>query len=376
MTVVVVSGSNFDTRIAVTNFVSATNAPTVLVDTGFFRVDAPVQGCVVAGSSLYTDGDVTGSLVAVGQYGGGQVLIYDVTDPAAPTVHASFDTGLGAPLTGIGCISFYGQYVVVGELGGPNVVLIDMNSPASVTSVPCLDFADGGVSSIAINGVNGLLAVAAGQYTFDVLNYATPTPVPQPYILPIRPPRAGDLAGPFACDFDGSNIAIGDGAGTTAIFQVADGVLVEQPTAQGGSGLEGITSIAVMSFESVEVAAGNISSPEVTLATFESEGPAPSGGGIWLGENAGNAGGALAFYGWANLFASTNDGLGVTWYNTTNWPTATPFIVAKDANLAVGSVLTLAVAAFPTPPIKLHWPWTMLPPWLAGWLRRLLGIAG
>jgi hypothetical protein len=40
MTVVAVSGSNFDPRIAVTNFISSTNAPTIFVNTGFQRIGA------------------------------------------------------------------------------------------------------------------------------------------------------------------------------------------------------------------------------------------------------------------------------------------------------------------------------------------------
>jgi hypothetical protein len=372
MTVVAVSGSNFDPRIAVTNFISPTNTATIFINTGFQQVGA-FQGCVVAGSSLYTNGDVTGSLVAVGHYGGGQVLIYDVSDPTVPTVQNAYDTGLGS-LTGIGCLSLYGSYLLAGELNGPTIVLIDI-STGQISSLTCPEFADGGISSIAICGVNGLLAVAAGPFGFDLLNYATPA-------APTRQPYLGNIQGPFTCDFDGVNIAIGDGSGTIYVFQVSNGLMPEFPYGQAGSGMNSITSIAVMSGDVVEVAAGNFASPQVSLATFGAgtPGPPPSGS-IFLGAQSGNQGGALAFYGWANLFASTNDGLGVTWYNVSNWPSgaptvvATPFIVAKDANLASASVPTLAIAAFPTPPIRLHWPWILLPAWVQRLLQRILNIS-
>jgi hypothetical protein len=368
MTVVVVSGSNFDARIAVTNFVSATDAPTIFVNTGFPPI-GPYQGCVVAGSSLYTDGDVTGSLVAVGQYGGDQVLIYDVSNPIAPTVQNSFSTGLGAG-TGIGCISLYGNYLIAGELSGPTIVLLDISQTSApiVSSLNCPEFADGGVTSIAICGDNGLMAAAAGPYGFDLLNYANIS-------APTRQGYVGNILGPFVCDFDGSNIAIGDGSGNTWLFPVSNGLFTD-PFGPLATGQQAVTSIAVMSGDSVQVAAGFIGAPEVALVTFESGTPGPPpGNSIFLGQNPGNAGGALRFYGLANLLASTSDGLGVTWYNVMIWPSASPYSVASGANLNPGSAPTLAIAAFPAPirfPFPWPWPW----PWWRfwnGWLRGFLG---
>jgi hypothetical protein len=293
-------------------------------------------------------------------------------------VQNTYDTGLGV-LTGIGCISLYGTYLLVGELSGPTIVLIDISKPPSappVSTLSCPEFSDGGISSIAICGVNGLLAAAAGPYGFDLLNYATPA-------APTRQPYVGDIEGPFTCDFDGVNVAIGDGSGTIFVFQVSNGLLPEFPNGQSESGMNSITSIAVMSGDVVEVAAGNFGAAQVALATFGTgmPGPPPSGS-IFLGERAGNAGGSLAFYGWANLFASTNDGLGVNRYNVSGWPSgaptiiATPFIVAKDANLASASVPTLAIAAFKPPPIRMRWPWILLPAWLQQLLQRILNIPG
>src|SRR5271154_2559557 len=212
MTVAVVTGSNNDPRFAVTNFTPKT--PTTVFVTPGFPIDGPplaFNGCVVACSRLYTDGDQTGSIAVVGQYSGGDVAIYDVSTPAAPVKLSTFDTTLGAPShSGIGAISLYGTSLLVGELAGPNIILIDITNqkaPQIVSSFVDENFSDGGISAIALNGS---IAVAAGTFTADVIDYTKPRHPAWAASFPegLSPPHP---VSPLTCDFDGSSIAVGDG---------------------------------------------------------------------------------------------------------------------------------------------------------------------
>jgi hypothetical protein len=364
MTTVVVTGSNNDFQFAVTDISNAKAPTTVLVNPGFGALEGPPRGptnngCVVACSSLFTDGDISGSLVAVGHFGGSQVAIYDLSDPASPQRQATFDTGLGS----IGALSLCGNNLLVGENNGSGIALLDISkaqSNAIVSTVSDLDFADGGITSIALYGS---LAVVAGVYAFDALDYTNPaSPVIMPYILQ-------SASGPYVCDFDGSTAALGDNNGMVTVFHIQAGIGASV-IGQSSSGLDGITSIAVQSGNAIQVAAGNYATAQVSLITFNSTtGPTPSANSVTVGSGAGDAGGAVAFYGLPNLFANTNNGKGFTWLNTEVWPNTSVVGVAANANLAAASVSTLGIAYFPTV-IRLPWPWRLIP--LPGWLLALL----
>jgi hypothetical protein len=371
MTTVVVNGSNNDFRFAITDFSNAKTPSTVFVNPGFATAGDPTNnGCVVACSSLYTDGDISGSLLAVGQYAGGQVAIYDLSDPALPKRTALFDTGLGE-LTGIGALSLYGNNLLVGEANGPTLVLLDISQPQSsaiISSISAGDFADGGITAVAINGP---LAAVSGVYAFDVVDYTDPTsPQVLPFIIPPPGPGVPLLEGPFTCDYDGGIAALGDSNGNVVVFDVEPGVGASI-IGESSLVLEGITSITVQSGDAIQVVAGNFGSGTVALLTFGGSGTSPPPNTtLTINTSAGDAGGAVAFYGLPNLFASTNNGQGVTWYGTAGWPSTSLVGVAAGANLAPASISTLGIAYFKTPtgggPIR--WPWRLLP----GWLLRLL----
>jgi hypothetical protein len=355
MTVAVATGSNNDSRFAVTNFTPKT--PTTVFVTPGFPDDGPplaFNGCVVACSHLYTDGDQTGSIAVVGQYSGGYVGIYDLTNPAAPALLSMFDTTLGTPHSGIGALSLYGTSLLVGELAGPNIVLIDITNPKAPTILSSFvdeNFSNGGISAIVLNGST---AVASGTYTVDVIDYTSPRNPAWAGSFPLGqgPPHP---VSPLTVDYDGTSIAIGDGGGNVYLYVLDGGFL--NLLGQGSSALQGITSITVMTGDVIQVAIGNYGTPQVELITFDSPSSAPSAS-VMVSNGAGaDPGGPLAFYGFANLFAGTNDGQGVTWFNTMTWPNWPPsgvpkVSVAKNANLAPGVVSTLGVAAFPTPPTR------------------------
>ncbi|MDA4137049.1 MAG: hypothetical protein OK449_08680 [Thaumarchaeota archaeon] len=376
MTVAVVTGSNNDARFAVTDFTLAKPA-TVFVNPGF-PVDGPplaFNGCVVACSRLYTHGDQTGSVAVVGQYSGGYVAIYDVSNPATPAEISTFDTTLGAPNnTGIGAISLYGTNLLVGELAGPNMVLIDITNqkaPKILSTFTDKNFSDGGISAIVLNGST---AVAAGTFSVDVIDYTRPHHPAWAASFPegLSPPHPES---PLTVDYDGESIAVGDGDGNVYLFEFYGGAL--HASGQSSSGLiEGITSIAVMTGEVVQVAVGEVATESVNLITFGS--PSAPIATIEVSNGAGaDPGGPLTFYGLPNLFAGTNDGQGVTWFNTSTWPNWPPagvpkVSVAKKANLAPASVSTLGVAAFPTPsaPRPPHLPRRRGPPAGSGGNKR------
>jgi hypothetical protein len=347
MTLAVVLGSDNDPRFAVTNFPPTGQPSTVFVNPGFPEIDPPPAnpGCVVACSRLLVDGDLTSSLAAVGQYGGGYVAIYDLNDPAAPQQLSKFDTGLGTPHTGIGALSLYGTNLVVGELDGSNIVYIDITNPRSPSIVSTVDFADGGISAIVLNGST---AVVSGSLSVAVVDY---TNARHPHVGAAYPPSQGStfqFLSPTTCDFDGSSVVVADSSGNVYLFEVDDGSLSK--LGQTGSALEGITSITVQTGDITQVAAGNFGEPQVDLISLGDD-PNASGYQLMVGSGPGDAGGAVAFYGFSNLFASTNNGQGITWFNTMSWPnwknSGPPVVrVAKNANLAPASISTLGVANF------------------------------
>jgi hypothetical protein len=136
---------------------------------------------------------------------------------------------------------------------------------------------------------------------------------------------------------------------------------------QSSSGLKGITSIAVESGNFIQVAAGRYSGSEVALVSFGGPFPPPPPvKSVLVGGGPGNAGGAVAFYGLPNLFASTNNNRGITWLNTEVWPNTTVNGVAANANLNSASVSTLGITYFPTP----RWP----RPFPLSWLQALWAL--
>ena len=69
--------------------------------------------------------DASGSLAAIGDFNGSSVRLCDISNPAAPALQGTVNTGL----SGIGAISMDGNHVLVGELNGLRAVLIDASVP-------------------------------------------------------------------------------------------------------------------------------------------------------------------------------------------------------------------------------------------------------
>lgn len=201
----------------------------------------------------------------------------------APALLSTFDTTLGTPNTGIGAISLYGTNLLVGELAGPNIVLIDTTNktaPKIVSSFVDENFSDGGISSIVLNGPT---AVAAGNFNVDVIDYTKPRHPAWAASFPEGLSQPNPVS-PLTCDFDGSSIAVGDGGGNVYLLGFYGGAL-HASYPPSSSGLEGITSITVMTGEVVQVAAGNFGTSFVNLITFGS--PSATNGSVEVSNGAG-----------------------------------------------------------------------------------------
>lgn len=112
MTNVVVAGSNNDNSFAVIAVSSPASPAKALVTPPF------QGGCMV---------DASGQLAVAANYNGGQVAVYDVSNPASPVFQGSVTTTLG----GIGAVSADGTRVLVGDVNGLRAAMIDISNPAS-----------------------------------------------------------------------------------------------------------------------------------------------------------------------------------------------------------------------------------------------------
>ncbi len=261
---VVVSGSEFDNRFLVVDFTDRANPSAVFVNAPWppWPPGSPSSGgCLV---------DCSVTLAAVAHYTGSEVAIYDITNPAAPALKSTFDSGLGSGsgLTGIGAVSLDGTNLLVGELAGPNVVLIDVSDPSSPSVVSMISNTGADQNGITGLAISGSFAVATVTGGFLQIDYTTPTaPVPLGY--------AGNthFQDPLACGFDGTTAAIADGGTTFGpanvyLFQIGNpGPLY---VGQAASPFGGLTSVTVR--ENL-VAASTVGVNSVWVTEIETQSP-------------------------------------------------------------------------------------------------------
>jgi hypothetical protein len=326
---VVVLGS--DNRFAVVDFSLPAGPGTVFVTPPFSG------GCLVGCS---------GTAAAVAGFRGGEVALYDLSNPAAPVLLNVFDTGLNPStrgLTGIGAVSLDGTSLLVGEYDGPTLVLLDVALPpaeAVLSTFTAPDFANGGVKALVLRGNQ---AIVSGNFNFDVIDLTIPArPSIVPYIVGVSSGRV-DFRGPITCDFDGSTAVFGDATGTVYVFQVpAD----DFPAFLGAftTPFEAVTSVAAM----VDyIAAGSLSSGTVFILDMAPGQGGPHSSQIVIGSGQPPLpGGAVKFLGLPVLAASTNNSSGITWVNTLNPLEPSALRVASAASLAPGLRPTLGVTEF------------------------------
>lgn len=154
--------------------------------------------------------DTNDELAAVGNMNGGQVELYDLSDPSAPTKLGSVATGL----FGIAGLSFDGTRVLAGEMNGLRAALVDVADPSAPKLVSLITT---GISSIASIVLAGTRAIAAGPNddTIDIISYANPA-------APTRATFFPNLNGPLVADLDGTRAAVGDqGGASVALVDIA-----------------------------------------------------------------------------------------------------------------------------------------------------------
>jgi WD40 repeat protein len=340
---VAVTGSTTDSRFAVTNFSDAAAPTTVLVQSPF------PTGCVVdcsnnlGNQSVGTLANSTSALAAVGDYTSGTVAIYNLLNPAAPTLQNTFDSGLG----GIGAVAFdaqSGNNLALGASNGSTVVLMNVQTGAvTATAQPEGDLV-GGVYSLALSGSTAFASgVQLGLVMIDFSNLSSPQVGPI-FIAGLNAQgKANYLTGQIACDFDGSTLAVGDGSGNVYTYD-RNG---NYTGAYGGGSANGITSVAVETGDSAQIAAGCIASGSIVLITAPPPNPPVDGQTvqIWSGQGP-NPGGALAFFGLPFLFASSVTGGTVSVLNELVWPSDSVLGVATGVSLAQSLQPTLGATAF------------------------------
>jgi hypothetical protein len=342
---VAVTGSSGDPRFAVTAFSIVGRASTKLMRPPF---ESDPVGCVVACS---------GMLAAVGAYQQTTVWIYDISNPANPTLQIALDSTLGAP-NGIGTLSLDGTNLLIGQWDGPSVVLLDTTTGGVLASGAVEDFS-GGITALALKGKT---AIVSGQDNFDVLNYdsSAGTLTPSPYVGDI------DFSGPVTCDFDGSTAVVGytDGFGLSHLhaFNIVNGALEgEIMPALAAPG--GVTSVTV---SGTQVAAAAIGELSVALLSLNS----PNGGFVNVDNSDGPAGGVPKIYGGSNLAVANNNGVMYLWSGVSAWPSPALFGSATGFGLSTDGFTTVGfteVEQFRPLPI---------PPWMRPLLERIFAKRG
>jgi hypothetical protein len=303
---VVVAGGPNNNTFAVANFTNPGSPTVVQANPGFGG------GCAVAAN---------GNLVAVGNLNGGQVVLFDLTNPAAPMKLGTLST----VLSGIGAIAFDGTRVLVGEMNGIRAVLIDVSNPNSPTILSTLNTGIGSIASIALSGTK---AVASGpnDFTMDIIDYTNPGSPTRQSFNPV-------LGGSLTVDLDGSLAAVGDQNGVTVAV-----VDISGPTVLGtaNSGLGGIFSISIKgSF----VVAGSTNEFVVSLIDFTD----PSSP-VVVSLNPSLGGGCTVVRSNTRLAIGAVNGFIAKLFSVSGNTTAT----LGSANVGVDSIATIAVTDFST----------------------------
>jgi hypothetical protein len=213
---VVVAGSQNDFNFSVTDFTNPAVPTTVTANPGFGG------GCTV---------DCDGTLAAVGDYIGSQVVLYDISNPAAPVKKGTANT----MFSGVSALSVNGTKVLAGELNGNRVALIDASNPASPVILSTFNTA---ISSISSAQLKGSKAVVSGpnDLIFVVLDYTVPANPTQVKFVP----GTGNVffGGSVIADLDGTQAALADaGSGNVYLFDVsgaAPALLGQKNTIQQG----------------------------------------------------------------------------------------------------------------------------------------------
>lgn len=310
---VAVAGSQNDFNFSVIDFTNPAAPNVVTANPGLNG------GCTV---------DCDGTLAAVGDYLGGQVVLYDISNPAAPVKKGNVNT----MFSGISALSVSGTNVLAGELNGDRVALINASNPASPTIVSTFDTA---ISSINSAQLKGSKAVVSGpnNLIFVVLDYSVPASPTQVQFVP----GTGGVffGGSVIADLDGTNAALADaGDGNVYLFDVsgaAPALLGQKDTVQ-----QGVFSISV---SGTTVVAASSNDQQLSLVGFSN--PANPTEGDSLDQL---NGGATVKISGSLLVAGDILGFNVNLFSVAG--TAVTLLGTANSMLAGGSISSVGLTSF------------------------------
>ena len=224
----------------------------------------------------YTGGSAlscSGSMVAVGNRVGGQIALFDISDPANPKqVGQTISSGFG----GVSAIKLNANRILAGELNGSRVLLIDVSNLASFhTGTPLTT----PIASVTSVGLSGSKAVVAGtNETFIDVVTVSGTTLSNP--TPLDPGMGTGLK----VALDMTTVAVGSPTSVNSpvkLFDISGSTAT--PVASATSDLNGIFSIAI---KGMEVVAGSSNSFNVDMIDFSASTPTvtsfnPNIGGGW-----------------------------------------------------------------------------------------------
>ena len=232
------------------------NTPFAVID-----FTSPSSPTIVNPNPGYSGGsaiDCGGTRAAVGNQNGGNIVIYDLSNPASPAKMGSLVT----VLSGIGAIKVDGNRVLVGEMDGSRVVLIDISNPTSPQILSTLNTGIASISSVALSGTK---AVAAGpnNITIAIIDYTDPV---NPTQTSFDPKVASGLPG-LTVDLDGNLAAVGAQTNPQIALVDITGPSILGTANSGLSGVAGAQSLSV-SIKGSQIAVGSSNFQKVALIDF------------------------------------------------------------------------------------------------------------
>lgn len=316
--VAVVAGGN-SPSFAVIDFTDPANASAITVNPG-------------AGLALVVD--CSGKTAAVGSAstGVGQVVTFDISDPAHPNKLGSFTSNF----VQLGAIKFDGMRVLAGDATGPQVVLLDASNPNSLSQIAKLSTGLAAVTSTALGGTRGV-ASGPNSSTIDILSGIPGNPSTASF----NPNNGLGLS----ADLSGTSAVVGSKNGGTVKL-----VNVSTPAVSGSQSttLGSIDSISISG--SIVVVGSNNNNSSMFLVNFATPSSPqlsnaitlPGSGGGWTVVLDGSplqsplkmlAGDLSGFD--VNLFSVTTNSAGT--------PSAT---LLKTVNSGIGSIASACLTSF------------------------------
>jgi hypothetical protein len=236
---VAIAGSQSDNRFAVIDFTNSGNPSSVQIKPPFSG------GCAV---------DCSGTFACVGNTEGGQIAVYDISNPATPVLKGS----VTSTLSGITAISVDGSYLVAAD--PQSVVFIDITIPAIVstfiTSIVSID-------SVSLKGTLAVVSANNSNY-FITLNYSNPT---SPIQTRSIPGQAGVfLNGAVNCDLDGTTAVVADAVSSNIYYYNIAGGSISLTASFSSAQTSGIDSLSI---SGTTVAASSNNDLTVSLVSFQ-----------------------------------------------------------------------------------------------------------